>query len=168
MSNIRDMEEREVDSFFGQNLETLRKVGGFSRQQLIESLRDTKHVTLHATTLRRIEAGEQQPKLFEAIAIADFFHRDVKQMSIRPLDEAEAENYRIYDRLVEADELIYSTARNFREWYGRARRLIERQDPGLIESSSILKKIRALLGQFEEKDALAKRVVTTWNRHGSR
>lgn len=164
------MDEKEIQEvanlgdYFGPNLEILRKVGGFSRQQLLDVLRDYWGITMHATTLRRIESGEQQPKLLEAIALADFFRRDVRSLAMRPLDEAEAEYFRVLDELVHKTERAYWSAREFRDAYGIARRLVASLDVGTIRMTPVIQKIQDMLERHKKDDELARNLIQKWNR----
>lgn len=55
---------------FGENVRREREQRGWSRLELQRRLEE-KGAPFHATTLRRIETGEQEPRLSEAMALAE-------------------------------------------------------------------------------------------------
>lgn len=64
---------------FGKAVLELRTKNGISRDQLIKTLQDFD-INMHPTTLRRIEAETQQPKLDEAQAIAQALGTTINDM----------------------------------------------------------------------------------------
>lgn len=62
----------ELENIFAFNLRRLRELRGDSRSRVIQYL-EKRGIKMHMTTLKRIEDGEQQPKLSEAVAFAEIF-----------------------------------------------------------------------------------------------
>lgn len=61
------------DSYAAVNLKSLRTAANMSRQALIDGIKESNGLTLHSTSLRRIEEGEQPMKVNEAMHFANFF-----------------------------------------------------------------------------------------------
>ena len=61
------------DSYAAVNLKALRTAANMSRQALIDGIKESNGLTLHSTSLRRIEEGEQPMKVNEAMHFANFF-----------------------------------------------------------------------------------------------
>lgn len=68
---------------FGSNVVATREALGMNRSELQRVL-ETQGTPMHMTTLRRIEGGEQEPKLSEAKAISDALGLTVEQLSMPP------------------------------------------------------------------------------------
>jgi len=61
------------DSYAAVNLKALRTAANMSRQSLIDEIKEKNGLTIHSTSLRRIEEGEQPMKANEAMHFANFF-----------------------------------------------------------------------------------------------
>lgn len=61
------------DSYAAVNLKALRTAANMSRQSLIDEIKEKNGLTIHSTSLRRIEEGEQPMKVNEAMHFANFF-----------------------------------------------------------------------------------------------
>lgn len=72
-------------TYGAENLKALRDAAGMSRRQLVEALNE-QGVPVHATTLRRLEEGEQQMKVDEAAAIAGYFQITMEELLLKPID----------------------------------------------------------------------------------
>ncbi|MDL0403348.1 helix-turn-helix transcriptional regulator [Corynebacterium lehmanniae] len=68
---------------FGSNVVATREALGMNRSELQRVL-EAQGTPMHMTTLRRIEGGEQEPKLSEAKAISDALGLTVEQLSMSP------------------------------------------------------------------------------------
>lgn len=152
-------EEVQKD-YFGSNLSALRKSRSISRQALIDLLKDTWGITMHSTTLRRIESGEQSAKTLEAMAIADLFQQDLTRMIARPISEDDAFYLSLKQDLVRDEEAVYLAVKGFVDSYNRADEALASIDddvptPALAE----LKKYFSSIGTHIE---LARDVRKEW------
>lgn len=68
---------------FGKNVVSTREALGISRSELQRKL-EAHGQPMHMTSLRRIESGEQEPKLSEAKAIAEVLGLSVEQLDMQP------------------------------------------------------------------------------------
>lgn len=80
--------EEQVD-YSSQNLLELRSNAKLSRRAFLDRL-DEHGVKMHPTTLRRIEDGEQNLKVSEALAVAAVFDITLDKLVTAPIDEREA------------------------------------------------------------------------------
>lgn len=76
--------------YSSENLKTLRQLTGMSRKALLEKMEEAG-VAMHATTLKRIEDGEQPMKANEAARFAELFGVGLDDFITRPMDERTAE-----------------------------------------------------------------------------
>lgn len=70
-----------TNSHFGQNVVATREELGMNRSELLRTI-ESSGTQMHMTTLRRIESGEQEPKLSEAKAISDALGLSIEQLSV--------------------------------------------------------------------------------------
>lgn len=86
--------------YAAENLRKLREERGLSRQGLINAMEDFG-LSLHSTTLRRIEDGSQPMKVNEAAAFAEFFEVSLDQFVSLPIDMKTAKAQIDYKRINE-------------------------------------------------------------------
>lgn len=79
----------EHTDYSSQNLLELRTNAKLSRRAFLDKL-GQEGVKMHPTTLRRIEDGEQNLKVHEALAVAAVFGIDLEALVTRPVNEADA------------------------------------------------------------------------------
>lgn len=79
----------DVPNYSSTNLKELRTSSGMSRNDLLRQLED-RGVTMHTTTLRRLEDGTQQMKVDELVAFCDIFELSLDDFATRPVDELSA------------------------------------------------------------------------------
>lgn len=163
MDGFNPMDRAPGDDFFGLNLQILRTATGMSRSQLLEAMHRYLGVEMHATSLRRIEIGEQQAKATEAVAIAHFFGKTVEEMVGRPLDPEAAKRLKLRDALASDYHEVYTVARKFRETYGEARRLLKDMSEVDIAKDSLLKEIKAALENHKAHDEMCRRLIGMWD-----
>lgn len=159
-------EEVQKD-YFGPNLSALRKSRSISRQALIDLLKDTWGITMHSTTLRRIESGEQSAKALEAMAIADLFQQDLTRMITRPISEDDAFYLALKQDLVRDEEAVYLAVKGFMDSYNNAEEALASIDSDVPTAAlTELKKYFDSIGTHIE---LARDVRKEWAfRSGSR
>lgn len=78
-------------SYAAINLKALRAAANMSRQALIDGLKEKNGLTLHSTSLRRIEEGEQPMKVDEAMYFADFFDVPINAFIEAPIGHSYTE-----------------------------------------------------------------------------
>lgn len=66
---------------FGKNVQTMREQLGWSRAEFQRRLEEAE-LPLHLTTLRRIELGEQEPKLNEALTFSSVLGVSVEALAM--------------------------------------------------------------------------------------
>ena len=159
-------EEVQKD-YFGPNLSALRKSRSISRQALIDLLKDTWGITMHSTTLRRIESGEQSAKALEAMAIADLFQQDLTRMITRPISEDDAFYLALKQDLARDEEAVYWAVKGFMDSYNNAEEALASVDSDVPTAAlTELKKYFDSIGTHIE---LARDVRKEWAfRSGSR
>lgn len=79
------------DSYAAINLKALRTAANMSRQALIDGIKEKNGLTLHSTSLRRIEEGEQPMKVNEAMHFANFFEVPLDAFIESPIDNSYTE-----------------------------------------------------------------------------
>lgn len=152
--------EEIQEDYFGSNLSALRKARSISRQALIDLLKDTWGVTMHSTTLRRIESGEQSAKALEAMAIADIFQQDLTRMITRPISEDDAFYLSLKQDLARDEEAVYSALKGFVDSYNRADVALDSTDNDVPTAAQAeLKKYFDSIGKHIE---LARSVLREW------
>lgn len=77
-------------NYSNENVRELRNRAGLSRQALVDKLAE-RGVSLHQTSLRRIEEGSQAVKIEEAQAFAEIFNLSLEEFITRPVDSKAAE-----------------------------------------------------------------------------
>lgn len=159
-------EEVQKD-YFGPNLSALRQARSISRQALIDLLKDTWGVTMHPTTLRRIESGDQSAKALEAMAIADIFQQDLARMIARPISDDDAYYSSLKQDLLDGEEEVYGAVKRFIDAYNRTDEALESINDDVPSAAlTDLKKYFDSIGAHIE---LARDVRKEWAlRSGSR
>ena len=93
------------DSYAAINLKALRTAANMSRQALIDGIKEKNGLTLHSTSLRRIEEGEQPMKVNEAMHFASFFEVPLDVFIKAPIGHAYTE--------IQADLKTYDSRRYY-------------------------------------------------------
>lgn len=70
------LSDDEVTATFAERAKSARLRAGLTQQQLFERLRDETGVRLDTSAITRIEAGQREPRLGEALAIARVLNFD--------------------------------------------------------------------------------------------
>lgn len=159
-------EEVQKD-YFGPNLSALRKSRSISRQALIDLLKDTWGITMHSTTLRRIESGEQSAKALEAMAIANLFQQDLTRMITRPISEDDAFYLALKQDLVRDEEAVYWAVKRFMDSYNNAEEALASIDSDV--PTAALTELKKYFDSIDTHIELARDVRKEWAfRSGSR
>ncbi|MDO5030415.1 MAG: helix-turn-helix transcriptional regulator [Corynebacterium sp.] len=126
-----------IQDFVSQNVGTLRKSAGMSRQELIERLDRMAGVEMHPTTLRRIENGEQQPKVLEAVAFARVFQVPVERLVSEPINPALSDVHTYMSNCREAVKDLLNEAQGVPDFLGEAiETLATASDPEVINAEA--------------------------------
>lgn len=152
--------EEVQEDYFGSNLSALRKTRSISRQALIDLLKDTWGITMHSTTLRRIESGEQSAKALEAMAIANLFQQDLTRMITRPISEDDAFYLSLKQDLARGEEEVYWAVTGFIDSYNNAEEALDS-----IENEAPTAALAELKKQFDSIGThieLAREVRKEW------
>lgn len=80
---------KKPKDYSGSNVRELRKLGGYSRNEITKRLEEFD-VHMHQTSLRRIEEGQQPLKIVEALAFCEIFKVTLKELITRPVDPTSA------------------------------------------------------------------------------
>jgi transcriptional regulator with XRE-family HTH domain len=151
------MPDDEVTATFAERAKAARLRSGLTQQQLSDRLRDETRVVLDTSAITRIEAGQREPRLGEALAIArvlsfglnnlvpradlDFYLSDVERL----MDESRAALIRMVKSVDPVVEFV-------------------RADPSSLGDDSLDDRFRAIVGWFQQRasrDELKNIAITT-------
>ncbi|MBY0797278.1 helix-turn-helix domain-containing protein [Corynebacterium parakroppenstedtii] len=79
-----------ITDFTGANIKALRGYMGMSRAELLRQLEDDYGISLHQSSLKRIEDGEQPVKAYEAVALSEIFDIELHKLVTEPLEDETA------------------------------------------------------------------------------
>ena len=140
------------------NLKELRASAEMSRNDLLRELED-RGVTMHTTTLRRLEEGSQQMKVDELVALCDIFELSLDDFATRPVDELTA-------RLTEALRDVRNARRtvgfylsNYLHELDKAAGVLAGADVPSAAQSSTVREIEAILKNDNEQRENMKTVM---------
>ncbi|WP_164546404.1 helix-turn-helix domain-containing protein [Corynebacterium hylobatis] len=108
MSNNEHMGDMQS---FGDNVRVEREKNGWSRLELQRRL-EKSGATFHATTLRRIETGEQEPRLSEALALASALDVPLVQL----IGTTEGVTHRVHAAFDELDRQREGVVAAYKRW----------------------------------------------------
>lgn len=137
-------EIKQPVNYAAANIKELRKETGMSRRELVDKLAE-RGVSLHQTSLRRVEEGEQAVKIEEAIAMADIFGMTLEQFVTSPVDRRTAflENWR--KNLKRSRNLAGEALHNWNNEREIALARLESGEFGPLEQSASVKEIHELV-----------------------
>lgn len=75
----------EIPDYTGANIRACRRYRDMSRAQLLSELKDYG-ISLHQSSLKRMEDGEQPVKVHEALALSQIFDLELYDLVAKPLD----------------------------------------------------------------------------------
>ena len=118
-------EPRKIVNYAAVNVRELRKQSGLSRQSIVDRLGEYG-VSLHTTSLRRIEEGQQAVKIEEAQAFADLFGLGLAEFISSPVNPEIA---RSEQAVVKYREALRAVAEGTAEAAVAWARVVEATDP---------------------------------------
>ena len=147
---------------FGVAIKRLREAQGWTRADFLRQLGKTGYY-MHATTLKRIEEGEQIAKVHEAVIISRLFGVTVEEMGPAGMDEEK----QLLAYLKHSNTLFADIGARFTEivssWLQERQTLqqhVERANElGLAESNEDLSTAHQLLLKFGTFEAIQKDVL---------
>lgn len=141
--------EVEIDGdYSAQNLLTLRQRAGFSRREFLELL-EQKGVKMHATTLRRIEEGEQDMKVYEALAACAVFDVELQDFVSSPINPVESVARGRMKALVSESEKLVNQMLRLRDLYFGLRAILDLPECPPPAQSKTVRELTGLIGQME-------------------
>lgn len=146
---------------FGSTLERLRKQRKLSFRGMSEALEESAGVSIDASGIQRIETGAREPRLYEAIAIANLFGTTVQSMA-QPTKTTQSvaelrgllERYeRARTSIEELEQELVASANELRQAAERIKTtpniLLDPEASNVAELLNLLKKIDELLREFD-------------------